>query len=775
MHPTPIAAIFEGSHSVQFFGHEPADQAQLDHLRTNGFIRESHDTLTQQVRELMVVRHPRRTQSEAELDVVIQTYLGGRSLAEYGRWVFYPWSGRLVRVLERNEFREVRLSRNAYKITPEEQSRLESCVIGVVGLSVGNSIARTLALEGVGTLVLADFDSLDLSNLNRLHAGVHELGQNKAVLAARQILELDPYIDVHVLLDGVTEFNVTTFLDGPPKLDLVVEECDSLEVKFLVREQARARRIPVLMETSDRGLVDIERFDQEPARPLLHGLLHGYDWTKLRGLTTEQKVGPVLEILGAGSISARMAASLIEVKRTLATWPQLGSDVTLGGATIACAARRIITGQPLASGRRYVDLADILSTPGVALPCSPDAQSGSSIGRVPSALPSLDENAPPLSGCGSIAIHLIRAAVQAPSAGNCQPWLFQLETDGTIHLVHDRTRSRNLLDADGLASMLAFGAAIENMHLAATHRQGRLQVQPFPRPACDEWVATLRFRPNQLGSLETPDPLFTAIPLRRTNRRNGNFEPLAANEATALESAAIERGAKLQLHSNPETLDAIGAILGEADRIRFLCPDLHREAMQEMRWTAQHAGDSRDGIDLATLDLTESEAAALRVMARPDAIAILRRMNLGTALADRSWKALTGACAVGLLRATGSSPREFLQAGRSLQRVWLSAAQLGIGLQPMGVLFFMRRMLGRPEGDVFNESERHTVRRLSEQLEGIFQANSKSAPAMLFRLVRTPAGSARSLRRSLDSVVRRAREVTSRVDPEVATRASLKV
>jgi len=43
----------------------------------------------------------------------------------------------------------------------------------------------------------------------------------------------------------------------------VIEECDSLDMKFLVREAARDRQIPVIMETSDRGVLDVERFDLE--------------------------------------------------------------------------------------------------------------------------------------------------------------------------------------------------------------------------------------------------------------------------------------------------------------------------------------------------------------------------------------------------------------------------------------------------------------------------------------------------------------------------------
>ena len=71
----------------------------------------------------------------------------------------------------------VRHDRNRYKIDANEQSRLIDTTVGIVGLSVGNAVARTISLEGsCGSLRLADFDTLDLSNMNRLQAGVHELG-----------------------------------------------------------------------------------------------------------------------------------------------------------------------------------------------------------------------------------------------------------------------------------------------------------------------------------------------------------------------------------------------------------------------------------------------------------------------------------------------------------------------------------------------------------------------------------------------------------------------
>src|SRR5271156_5405724 len=208
--------------------------------------------------------------------------------AESCRWAYYPWRRTVVAVLGPRGFRAVRLDRNRNVVTTEEQARLGALRIGVAGLSAGHVIAHTLAAQGIcGELRLADFDGLELSNLNRVPATVLDLGLNKAEVAARRIAELDPYLLVRVLDAGLTVDTVDEFLDG---LDVVVEECDSLDMKASLREGARARRIPVLMATSDRGLLDVERFDLEPQRPILHGLVGDLNFARLHGMSSREKV-----------------------------------------------------------------------------------------------------------------------------------------------------------------------------------------------------------------------------------------------------------------------------------------------------------------------------------------------------------------------------------------------------------------------------------------------------------------------------------------------------
>ncbi|MCY0610369.1 hypothetical protein OVV29_33085, partial [Klebsiella pneumoniae] len=93
------------------------------------------------------------------------------------------------------------------------------------------------------------------------------------------------------------------------------------------------------MATSVRGLVDVERYDVEPGRPIFHGLLGDIDADKLCGLTTKDKVPHVLNILDCQELSARCAASMFEVVQTLWGWPQLAGDIWLGAAAVGEAVR----------------------------------------------------------------------------------------------------------------------------------------------------------------------------------------------------------------------------------------------------------------------------------------------------------------------------------------------------------------------------------------------------------------------------------------------------
>ncbi|MZD05499.1 hypothetical protein GTW43_10440 [Streptomyces sp. SID5785] len=344
------------------------ERAVVDSLLSSGRVRERHDRIGEQLAELARCLRPHDALSGPRLDTAVSELTGGTDPSLYGTWAWYPWSGRLVHVLPREQFQRVRTDRNRDKITDDQQRGLLSRRIGVIGLSVGNSAALTCAMEGVaGSFRLADFDTLTLSNLNRLRAGVHDLGLPKTVLCARQMFEIDPYLDIELWTEGLTQDNVGSFFDAPDRpLDLLVEECDTPWVKTAAREHARRLRVPVVMDANDRGLLDVERFDLEPDRPLFHGRDGDLTAEEVRRLAPADALAHLLRICDETQLSPAMKDALGRIGHTLSSWPQLASGVMLGGALVTDTARRILLGAPVASGRYYVDLEELVGAGAVA-------------------------------------------------------------------------------------------------------------------------------------------------------------------------------------------------------------------------------------------------------------------------------------------------------------------------------------------------------------------------------------------------------------------------
>jgi len=331
------------------------DAARLRELKQAAGIRVI-DRYGHQLEEFIRIQRLERSMSTDQAADLLQRL----EKENAGTWVFYPWHRVLVHLLEKNDFVRVRTDRNRNKITVEEQITLGRKRIGIIGMSVGRSVATAMALERIfGTLKIADHDTLDLSNLNRLKAPLYDLGLPKTVSVAREVMEVDPFLDLELYSEGITAENIDSFLLDGGKLDVLVDECDNLEIKILCRQRARALGIPVVMETSDRGMLDIERFDLEPDRPIFHGFLNGTDTS---GIATDpgQRMKVLMQILDVGKISDRGKRSLAEIGKTLITWPQLASAVVCGGGVVTDTCRRILLGHSRASGRFYVDLHDII-------------------------------------------------------------------------------------------------------------------------------------------------------------------------------------------------------------------------------------------------------------------------------------------------------------------------------------------------------------------------------------------------------------------------------
>ncbi|HWQ45119.1 MAG TPA: HesA/MoeB/ThiF family protein [Methanosarcina barkeri] len=127
----------------------------------------------------------------------------------------------------------------------EGQEKLKNAKIFVAGAGgLGSPVSTYLAVAGIGKIIIADFDSVDLSNLNRqfLH---HEkdIGRAKIKSAEEKLLSLNPEIKVETIREKITDENAGSLV---PPCDLIIDALDNFDTRHVLNRLAVERNIPLI-------------------------------------------------------------------------------------------------------------------------------------------------------------------------------------------------------------------------------------------------------------------------------------------------------------------------------------------------------------------------------------------------------------------------------------------------------------------------------------------------------------------------------------------------
>ncbi len=718
-----------------------------------------YDQIQNQLRELIKSQNPGKQLNDADYERLINDKLNNKPANDYGVWVYYPWSGKVIHMLDREEFIDLRTSANRQKITTAERDLLATKKVGVIGLSVGQSVSMTLAMErGCGELRLADFDILELNNLNRIRTGLHNLGLLKAYSVAREIAELDPFFKVVCYTQGVTDETIDDFFTKDGKLDLVIDECDSVDVKILCRIKAKELQIPVLMEASDRGTLDVERFDLDPKRPIIHGALKNMpiDFQTLKNLKgPQEKLAYMLPIAGLETLSSRMRASVMELNTSITTWPQLATAVTLGGAITADTARRIFLDQFTDSGRYFIDMENLVRDirPKKEY-AAPDEHNLLDIQEMKNmAFMAMDKIKPTNFEPEISDINqLVAAATKAPSYLNSQPWKWYY-MKGYLFLFAENEEHLPHGDYNRTATYIANGSALENLDLMAQSMAIGTKITGFPLPKNKVLVAVVQFtKAPRIAS--SNDELVKYIDYRLTNRNAGDGKPFPHEQTDNLTAAIREMpGIKLFVKDGKEEMQELGGIIGAADRIKFLSPSTHFEFFNHLRWSNDECMRTGNGVHVDALGLSMPEVIAMRMIKKPEVIRLLAEWKGGQALEYTARKNIASSSAVGLITMPDSTPASYIAAGRAIQKIWLTATKHEISIQPMQAALSEFSNLAAGNVKDIPVYLREEIAVLNERFRQVFGEMNKDIPVFLFRLSTSAQPGMRTFRKQLEKVL----------------------
>lgn len=323
---------------------------------------------------------------------------------------------------------------------------------------------------------------------------------------------------------------------------------------------------------------------------------------------------------------------------------------------------------------------------------------------------------------------ILQRARWAPSGDNTQPWRFEIAggdpsgagqgADGSRLTIHGRdTRSDCVYDLRGHASLIAIGALLETIAIAASEH--RFRVRFVRRTEAAEDQPTLDAYFDHDPAL-TPDPLAAFIEKRVTQRRPMKKQPLTPAQLDAL-SASLPPGHQIVFLHTRRDRSRIARLLFKSAHIRLTTREAFETHRKVIEWDAttseDRIPDKAVGVDAMTRRLMRW---AMQSWSR---VQFLNRFMAGTILPRMQLDYLPGLRCAGhfflIAERAPAGPDDFIAAGRALQRYWLTATQQGLLVQPqMTPLIFTQYVRS---GLRFTQSQPAMTRaaRIADELEAI--------------------------------------------------------
>ncbi len=231
----------------------------------------------------------------------------------------------------------------------------------------------------------------------------------------------------------------------------------------------------------------------------------------------------------------------------------------------------------------------------------------------------------------------LRAAILAASPHDTQPWLFDV-SEQTLRVFADRRRHLGAFDPFRREMHLGVGCAIENVVLAAgafglaaevRPTEGRLEPAPGTQPILAAQVA-LRSRQPDVAAAPLRDPLFDAIPNRRTNRGPFRDQAIAPTLLRAFADRAAGPTVRVLFVTDQAARRELAAIIVSATERIITDLEMSNDSYRWIRTGRRDVEAHRDGVTIDASGTSPLMTIAGKLL--PD---------LGAERTDRIWLTVT--------------------------------------------------------------------------------------------------------------------------------------
>lgn len=340
----------------------------------------------------------------------------------------------------------------------------------------------------------------------------------------------------------------------------------------------------------------------------------------------------------------------------------------------------------------------------------------------------------------------------APSGDNTQPWHFEIIDPSTVIVRGNDTRRHCVYDLDGHPSQIALGALLETIAIAASGHGLRLAVERPSNQDEEHPTFELKFTGD---SDVAPDRLLPSITQRSVQRRPLRTTPLTAAEKSALQGAVGPQFRLVWLEGGPMKMRTARLMFSSA-KIRLTMREAYQVHRDVIEWNARYSEtrvpDQALGIDPLTTHVMQF------AMKSWERVRFFNRYLAGTWAPRLQMDFLPGlACAGHFVLCAADPPAtidDYVQAGRAVQRFWLTCTHLGLLMQPeLTPLIFSRYAR---DGIQFSSEPGidASAQRVAERLEALVGRDSARSSVFMGRVGHGPQPTSRSLRKPLSALMK---------------------
>lgn len=325
---------------------------------------------------------------------------------------------------------------------------------------------------------------------------------------------------------------------------------------------------------------------------------------------------------------------------------------------------------------------------------------------------------------------IIEIAINAPSGENAQPWRFIIKGK-EIKVINIPERDQSLYNHGQLGSYVSHGCLMENIVIAGTAMGFKTDVNILPQSEDCNTTAVIKF---EKMSERKEEPLFKYIEKRCTNRKPYKKTPLTDLEIKRLKDAAmVIEDTQLILVQEEEEKKILGDVGSINEKVMFRNKFLHKFFFSHINWTKEEEEKKRIGFYIEAMEIPTPIKKIFKLFRYWGLINILNKVGFADKVAKENAYKYSSAAAMGLILTKGNAPKDMVLAGRQMQRVWLTATELGLSIQPLtGVLFFMQGILAG-EKEKFSIEQIKLIEAGYKNIKNIVNIGNNTV-AMMFRI-----------------------------------------